>query len=193
MNQLNDLSGEYYLKGMMEMASAFVAQPDQTFQFYFTYGALDRYGSGTWAREGNQMVFNSVSPLQPPYRLVSSHRSEEDDVRISIVGEPAIFRRHTFCRLGNSADAEWIQMDESGEMIYQPQPVSSISLVLEFCSEKMATIPSPDPTHNTFVFEWSDDIMEVYFRDFALRIGDNMLTGMHPLLTGKECSFEKTR
>ena len=37
---------EYYLTGVREMASGFLVKPDNTFQFFFAYGALDRQGAG---------------------------------------------------------------------------------------------------------------------------------------------------
>ena len=51
----NTAIGEYYLSGVMETASGFKLNPDSTFQFFFSYGALDRSGSGTWKQEGNNI------------------------------------------------------------------------------------------------------------------------------------------
>ena len=45
MNAKNSLAGEYYLKAVMETASGFNPHSDSTFEFFFSYGALDRYGS----------------------------------------------------------------------------------------------------------------------------------------------------
>ncbi|MBK8301812.1 MAG: hypothetical protein IPK90_15565 [Chitinophagaceae bacterium] len=55
------LTGEYFLTGVREMASGFLIQPDNTFQFFFAYGALDRMGSGTWSVKGDS-IFLTVLP-----------------------------------------------------------------------------------------------------------------------------------
>jgi hypothetical protein len=45
MAQTNNITGVYNLRGVMEMASGFKLNNDSSFEFYFSYGALDRYGS----------------------------------------------------------------------------------------------------------------------------------------------------
>ena len=54
-----DYTGEYYLRGVMETASGFKLNPDSSFQFFFSYGALDRMGSGKWTVRGNELILNS--------------------------------------------------------------------------------------------------------------------------------------
>ena len=51
--------GEYQLRGVREMASGFKLNEDSTFQFYFSYGALDRFGEGRWTMKGNSLILNS--------------------------------------------------------------------------------------------------------------------------------------
>ena len=43
--------GEYYCESISEMASGFNIKPDSTFEFFFSYGALDRFGTGTWQKK----------------------------------------------------------------------------------------------------------------------------------------------
>ena len=50
-------AGEYYLRGVTEVGSGFLLKPDSTFQFFFSYGALDRQGSGTWRIKEKEIVF----------------------------------------------------------------------------------------------------------------------------------------
>jgi hypothetical protein len=42
------IPGEYYLRGVTEVGSGFLIKADSTFEFFFSYGALDRMGSGKW-------------------------------------------------------------------------------------------------------------------------------------------------
>ena len=48
-------AGEYYLRGVMETAAGFKLNEDSTFQFFFSYGALDRQGRGKWTTEGHPL------------------------------------------------------------------------------------------------------------------------------------------
>ena len=43
-----NIAGEYYLEGVMETASGFQLSADSGFQFFYSYGALDRFGKGKW-------------------------------------------------------------------------------------------------------------------------------------------------
>jgi hypothetical protein len=46
------LAGEYHLEGVMETGSGLRLGDDGTFDWYFTYGALDLRARGKWKREG---------------------------------------------------------------------------------------------------------------------------------------------
>ena len=50
------LTGEYHLEGVMETGSGLRLKPDNTFDWYFAYGALDLAARGTWSREGEAIV-----------------------------------------------------------------------------------------------------------------------------------------
>jgi hypothetical protein len=43
----------------METASGFKINEDSSFEFYFSYGALDRYGSGKWNIKNDSIILNS--------------------------------------------------------------------------------------------------------------------------------------
>ncbi|KGQ20861.1 Signal peptide protein [Lysobacter dokdonensis DS-58] len=47
------LAGEYHLDGVMETGSGLRLQGDGTFDWFFTYGALDLAARGTWVRAGD--------------------------------------------------------------------------------------------------------------------------------------------
>ena len=51
------MAGEYSLTGVMETASGIQLNKDSTFQFYFSYGALDREGQGKWSVTCKQYYF----------------------------------------------------------------------------------------------------------------------------------------
>jgi hypothetical protein len=53
-NATDTIAGEYHLQGVMETASAILLKPDHTFEIFFSYGAMDRQGSGKWALDQGQ-------------------------------------------------------------------------------------------------------------------------------------------
>ena len=70
--QSNTIAGEYSLTGVMETASGIVLNKDSTFQFYFSYGALDREGSGKWSVTGDHIILDSKPYPGKDFKLVSS-------------------------------------------------------------------------------------------------------------------------
>ena len=45
-----NISGDYYLTGVMETGCGIKLNPDNTFEFFYSYGALDRHGYGSWKK-----------------------------------------------------------------------------------------------------------------------------------------------
>src|SRR4026207_896884 len=68
----NKVAGIYSLEGVMETASGFKLNEDSTFEFYFSYGALDRYGSGKWSMKNDSVVFNSKPFPGKDFKIVDS-------------------------------------------------------------------------------------------------------------------------
>lgn len=52
------IEGEYYFR-KMEMASGFNFTADGKFQFFFSYGAVDRNATGTFSVTGNTLQLKS--------------------------------------------------------------------------------------------------------------------------------------
>ena len=60
------LAGEYHLDGVMETGSGLLLRDDGSFEWFFTYGALDLGARGTWKREGDNVVLHVDEMGYPP-------------------------------------------------------------------------------------------------------------------------------
>ena len=56
---MEKIAGIYHLQDVKSTASGFKFNADGSFLFFFTYGAIDRYGSGAWTIENDQVVLQS--------------------------------------------------------------------------------------------------------------------------------------
>lgn len=184
-------AGEYYLQGMREMASGFLLKPDHSFQFFFTYGALDRVGSGTWAEEKGRLILNSAAKPANGYTLVKSGRKDHDFIHIVLEGNNPMAMRHTFVSLDNGTEGSWKQMNQQGDVQFPKQEVHSISLLLEFCPERITAIAVTGKDHNEFIFRIEPSIIEVFFDNFTLNIEPDALSGGHPLMEGNTFRYSK--
>ena len=79
-----DLAGEY-VASMPEMASGLMLRSDRTFEFFFTYGAADYTGKGTWRLEGGDVVLTSTTADAPPFRLIRSGKGPHSGIRVHVV------------------------------------------------------------------------------------------------------------
>jgi hypothetical protein len=185
------IEGEYYLEGLREMASGFLFRPDGSFQFFFTYGAMDRFGSGKWVQNDGQLVLNSRT--KPPYdfALVDSKLQSHDFINIKMDSANPSLLRHVFCSLQNGVEGTWKQMSQYGDVQFPKQPVETISLILEFCPERFSIIPINQQEHNEFTFRFETTIMEVFFQNFSLQVKPDGLSGNHPLMEGDVFSYAK--
>ena len=60
------LAGEYHLDGVMETGSGLLLRDDGSFEWFFTYGALDLGARGKWKREGDTVVLHVDEMGYPP-------------------------------------------------------------------------------------------------------------------------------
>ena len=60
------LAGEYSLDGVMETGSGLLLRSDGSFEWYFSYGALDLSARGSWKREGDVVELKVAEMGFPP-------------------------------------------------------------------------------------------------------------------------------
>jgi hypothetical protein len=60
------LAGEYHLDGVMETGSGLLLRADGTFEWFFSYGALDLQARGHWQDEGDGIALVVEDMLFPP-------------------------------------------------------------------------------------------------------------------------------
>jgi hypothetical protein len=185
------LVGEYYLAGVPEMASGFKLDPDNTFQFFLMYGALDRYGSGEWKEGDGRVIFQSKPWSGKDFALVESKVVEDNAVVIKITDANDEVLRHVQASL-KGMEGTWQPADESGIIQFQKQDVvSGISLVFAFCPERFSVFRIDNPLHNYYEFRFEPWIVEYFFDDFQLEIMEEGLKGAHPMMDGKDFYYER--
>jgi len=191
--QKNQLAGEYQLRGVMEMGSGFELSPDFSFQFYFSYGALDRSAEGTWTVKDNNIIFNSRVKHDKDFALLSSKKTADDSIIIKIIEPNAFFLSHVYCMLSSGEQKFEAMSNNQGEIWLPKKEVNSLSLAFEFSPERRSVFTVSDLSHNYFEFRFEPWVLDVVFNEFSLEIDGKGLKGKHPLLTGPLYNYVKTR
>ncbi len=186
--------GEYYLKGVMEVASGFKLNADSTFEFFFSYGALDRSGSGKWTLKGHEVEFSSDRKPSADFSLVKSENMRDlpgTAVKI-ITGGQSYLASYVHARLVEGSQSELKTANSHGLIQSKLKHPDSIHLAFEFCPEKVFEWTVNDSTHNYFEFKMEPGITEVIFDHFTLHWEEGKLSGPHPLMKEKQFEFSKS-
>ncbi|MBD2699711.1 hypothetical protein IC229_03615 [Spirosoma sp. BT702] len=187
------LAGEYYLRGVQEVGSGIKLNDDFTFEFFFVYGALDRFGKGTWKLQGKQVILTSSQRPPKDFALVTSKTVPGNKLTIRIVDPNTNLLRHVESAVKNGTDVQRQITNEKGEVSFLKQPQNeAISLRFEFAPERYSVFPITNKAHNYYEFRFEPWIMDVFFENQAYTLSDDGLEGLHPLLEpGKSYSFER--
>lgn len=185
-----NIAGEYYLQGVMETASGFKLNTDSTFEFFFSYGALDRYGSGKWSMQNNRVIFNSKPYPGKDFKLIDSSKKNNNFTTVKIEENNTNLFSLVHC-IAKTQDGDSLFDANHDGLIFLPHGTDTIYLVSELCSERISSFSISEKEQNYFAFRFEPWIAEVFFKDFDLAFADDHLEGKHPLLGDKTFEYVK--
>lgn len=181
--QQNNIVGEYYLSGVMETASGIKLDADSTFQFFFSYGALDRSGSGRWSIKNNSLVLNSSKSYPGrDFKLTDSSTDNNNFITLKIEDPNQNVLRYVHCLAVIKDSVTIFDADHDGIIILPNRSVESFQLISEFSPERSSPFTVDNKKFNVFTFHFEPWTMEVFLHDFTLQLNNGNLKGTHPLL-----------
>lgn len=189
------ITGEYHLRGVMEMASGILLKSDSSFEFFFSYGAADRMGSGKWAwnAEDSTLTLHTAERHASDYALVKSRKDEEGYTAICLTDPNKYLLGFTEVRVHTANGIIEGKTDSHGCFAIPAQPIKQIDLLFQLCPERMSTIKIEDSTHTYFELRFEPWFADVYFDNVKFKVTDEGLKGGHPLMPGNEFNYKKLR
>ncbi|HEX5026712.1 MAG TPA: hypothetical protein VFV68_15635 [Agriterribacter sp.] len=191
--QESDVTGSYFLEGVRETASGFQLKNNNTFTFFFTYGGLDRYGSGIWEMNKNTLVFNSRSKFHKDFQVLSAKRVNDNFVTIKFSNDNPGLNRDIECILYTARGRQKLYSNEEGIVKFPKNVVDSIQIFSALFPDHPFTFIVTNKIENSFEFAFDKSIAEVFFENFTLLLTNNMLVGKHPLLNGNQFRYVKDK
>jgi len=182
-------TGTYYLEGVMETASGFKLNADNSFEFFFSYGALDRSGEGHWKQEGNVIVFNS-NKQEEDYTLLQSKVKPGKGISLQISGSNAQANQLVYAIVKSGTKEEKVNADKDGLMHFNVAVADSIELLFEWCPDKRSVFAVKNAAHNFFEFSIKPSLLDVVFSNFKLQLTEEGLEGAHPLNVTKSFHYK---
>lgn len=186
------------LHGVMEVASGFKLTADSSFEFFFSYGALDRTGKGKWSVHNDRLVLNSEPWKGSDFKFLDGRKSTQPGYSIEIVEKNKMILPYFDCVLKKGVQVEQKTVSQEGMAFFPHQAgvsfvPDSILLVFQFSPERYSAFPVTDKTQNQFRFSIEPWLFDYFFKDFVLvpSADGKSLSGQHPLLEPKMYSFTR--
>ncbi|MFI5153375.1 MAG: hypothetical protein ACHQET_08590 [Chitinophagales bacterium] len=186
-----NLSGSYFLQGVVETASGFRLNPDSSFEFFYSYGALDRYGKGKWSFRNNKIILESRKRPDLDFKMLEAKSTTDDSITIAIKDNNEILLRYVDCRIKTKSGMKEMRTNEEGIAKFPKEPFDSLAFLFRLCPDRYSAFPVPAGM-NYFEIGFESWIVEVFFEDFELKHEKDHLTGRHPLLKGDQFTYVKS-
>jgi hypothetical protein len=177
--------GEYHLTGVMETASGMRLNEDSTFDFYFSYGAIDREGHGKWQMKNNKIILNSEPRPALDFKLLASKKQPGNQVTFSITSGNTMVLQYVQFLVNPGGNEEVLKTDSKGFAVTQIKPIQKLGILFELCADRPSFFDSLNNEHNFFQFGFEPWICEVFFNEMELEWKDGNMYGPHPLLKPK--------
>jgi len=192
-NLLERLTGEYYIHNITEVATGFKLNRDMTFNFFFSYGALDRYGEGNWEICDNQIILNSKKWIGRDFQLIESNLTKQDKIIIEIIECNEAIKSFFWGSIADGKQDTWKNTQNDGYIIFEMQDFNSICLAFEFCQERFSLFSPVVKKHNHFRFKPETWLFDYFFNNFTLEISEEGLSGRHPILNDDDYLYSKNK
>jgi len=181
--------GEYYLRDVMEVGSGFKFNADHSFQFFFSYGAVDREAQGSWEQHGDSIILNNAKKPPLDFKLVQSKKTGNGHITIQIKDPNKNLLRHVFAQLACADSTYQAESNEQGVIVFDKCKAQQLSLIHEFWPDRFSVFTIHDADYFEFTIEpW---IVDVAFDHLVLIFQNGALTGPHPILPPKEYTYTK--
>lgn len=158
------IPGEYYLTGVHEMGCGIKLNEDNTFEFFFSYGALDRHGYGTWSLdENNRVKLNSDYKNQIPFAIIKENHEDAEGIKIVFPNYNKILLNETTIKLYNNEVEEEQVANSSGAFIFKSEKADKFVVTCLFYFDNPATLIPADAKNNYFELTANQALPLVHF------------------------------
>jgi hypothetical protein len=188
----NMLSGEYYLQGIMEVGSGLRFNPDSTFDFFFSYGAVDRASRGTWLLQGDTVFLDTAPKPEQDFILQESRTAAGSPFLVKISHPNSMLLPFVYVWVKTPEGVLEGKCNNDGMAFFdRVTKVESITLVHELWADRLSVFAIPAGPENYFEFNIAPWITEVAFHHLPLILVDEKtLKGGHPLLEGSAFMYK---
>ncbi len=168
------LNGEYNLH-MFEMGSAFRFTKDGKFEFYFTYGAVDRAATGTYVVEGDTLKLKSDKEPGKDFPIESQSKKGKG-YTIQVSDPNAYLIKYVRCIYFIGDKQNVTESDDNGMIHLNEAHVDKIYLMHDLFPDIGSLIKDENNSNNYFEVSLSPSLGNVSFKGIDFVIKGNELS-----------------
>lgn len=170
-----DVTGNYSLQGIHDMAAGFEFNADSSFRFFYAYGAVDRTAEGTYSVAGNKIILKSKK--EPGKDFTVTKQLDDTTGYIIKVNNPNQYlARHVRCVVLNGEKQEVFFADDDGVIHINMTAAEKIYLQHELYPDILTMIKDEKNKNHYFEVQLNPSLEQVSFKGIDLTINDDTLT-----------------
>lgn len=165
------IEGEYYFR-KMEMASGFNFTRDGKFQFFYTYGAVDRSATGSFEVDGDTLKLKSDKEPGKDF-TIASQAKQGNGYNIAFKHPNKYLLKNIVCIFVMNGQGQEAYSDENGKLHVNLAHCDTIYVVHNLYPDVPTLVKDEKNENNSFTLELRPSLEQVSFKDIYFKIIDN--------------------
>ncbi len=172
----------FHLTGVRETASGITLYADHTFDFYLSFGAIDRHGYGTWTKENDTVILTSNYADKKGFAIVAQQKDALEGYQVSLQNPDPFFAGMMRGYAIVQATSEEQKADDQGVIQFDMEHPDKLMLMNALFPDQIVTfIPEPDTNH--MIVQPNHDIFLLHFPEVRCTQEEQTLLVKLPLLS----------
>ncbi len=164
------IEGEYYFR-KMEMASGFNFSKDGKFQFFYSYGAVDRSATGSFTVSGDSLLLKSNKEPGKDFTITSQSK-KGSGYSITFDHQNRYLIKNIVCIFVVDGNQQQAYSDENGEVNIQLANCDTIYALHTLFPDVPTLVKDKNNINNSFVLGLNPSLEQVSFKDIHFKIID---------------------
>jgi hypothetical protein len=162
------IQGEYYFR-KMEMASGFNFTTDGKFEFFFSYGAVDRSATGTFSVEGDTLKLKSDKEPGKDF-TVTSQSKQPKGYQLKFNNDNKYLVQNILCVFIAEVSKQEAYTDSNGEVSVDLAHCDTIYVQHTLFPDIVTLIKDKTDDNNRFILSLNPSLEQVSFKGINFKI-----------------------
>jgi hypothetical protein len=165
------VEGEYYFR-KMEMASGFNFSSDGKFQFFYSYGAIDRTATGSFVVKGDSLLLKSDKEPGKDFTIISQSKKGNRYV-VSFDHANKYLLKNIVCIFVTGGKQQQAFSDENGRVNMPMDHCDTIYVFHSLFPDVPTLIKDKNNSNNSFALTLNPSLEQVSFKDIYFKVKDS--------------------